>query len=1438
MKASSEWAKRRIWLGAVIGVVGVLLVSMVLSTAVASSPAVPLGTSTSPTGSTVAAAPTTAAAPSSSSNTPAQTAEEHLFYESPKTSGGPHPGVLDAYEIAPSGMTTEDPAVAYDTVSYEPILNVYQTLIAYNGSSTSNFVPELSTCVPGAPSNDLSSASVSCQDVYGQSLIVDNAQGLPEYWTFPIANASFYDPATAAHWQVYPSDVMFSLARTMSFADLPGPGVLNGWIQTQSLMPVGNAAWDGGIHAPFNNTPGNIMTSMLINDSTYCPAAALAQNGCITFNAFGEGTDWPFFLELVADALGAGVVPCGWFTAQDAGIPGWSGTAAAHGDGPCLLPGGATNTQASSFTTYVNGLTPTAWDSFQMLALNHPAVQPGVRFSLVGSGPYYGASVQQTTGYTLEANPYYVQPSGCVGVGGGCEPAPGQYINKVIVQYETTSTEGLAQYEAGQADFATFFPSDTSSVLQLQSEGSIGVFSNPTISTFFLPFDLNFSLTAEASIDPNAGELNVKGDFFASNTVRNLLTHAYPYASIENTVWTVDGVQYGHNFGGAIPIGMGDYYPSNVTWPYLGGNPCSGSTQSTCNSSVNSAVWWWTQGTTVGSPYYDAELAACSADNPCSFPIIGELGNPGLDAAIVDFIQQLGIITNGAVVPYSFDLSFPDLVQYSSIGGGQNPMPFYNLGWAPDYPDPTDYMAAMYYANGTYTYGDGTYQTLEEQSQYDSSTCGHNSGSFADLTYWANYQSENGGPIPNGCQGPAYQSMLTWMSIAASQAPGTYRVLIYNQVEQIENQLAFYLYYEEENGVGSAAKWINNQTINTNVMIGGGGDQTWYTWQYTQATANVYLNETGLPTGTTWTAHWAGVAYTNTTTASGGSIVVGSVTNGTYPWVIGYSTGYSVGTTNGTQTVSVTGPGQVYQIAVTFSAFTAAGCKPSLAGYPSIAGCGQLNVASQGLITGTSWTVIVNGLGYLSTNSSDPTFVGLPPATYTYVALPSIGYTISSGATAAVPVAAGATSSALVTYSGISFTTYSVTFWATGVTSGTVWSVSLAGYNATNTSTGSTSAIVFWEPGGNTYFFSVYTTSSLTPISPVGEVTVNAANQTIVTPFTASPVTLTISEHGFPPGSGVPWGVTVIAAGTNPTGNTGTDGGFTVPSTTSTVTFNVSASTTYNYSAIPLQGWYTEGSSGSGNVTTTGSGGSALIRFAMVTYAQSFYEVGLPTGGTWTVNASFTYPDTTVTGYSVVTSLSNVLSINLPNGTSPYTVTGTGGYTAPAGTLVVNAAPGFAIVVFTPIATTYTVTFTQSGLPSGDSWTVFAGATNQTVTTSSVSFSLLNGTYTYAVTVPSGQTVTPSGGALTVNGANAGVSLTVKATPAPTPGQSTTSSGLSTLAYELIGLFVALAVIFLITTLYFASRKPPTSNPPQSWQSNSETSTTETTDNSSPPPST
>ncbi len=88
----------------------------------------------------------------------------------------PHPGEIIYQEVAPGGATTMDPSVAYDTVSAEPLYNIYQTLIMYNASSTSSFVPQLSLCVPGP----------GCQAAYGNSLIVDNTTtNTPQYLDLP-----------------------------------------------------------------------------------------------------------------------------------------------------------------------------------------------------------------------------------------------------------------------------------------------------------------------------------------------------------------------------------------------------------------------------------------------------------------------------------------------------------------------------------------------------------------------------------------------------------------------------------------------------------------------------------------------------------------------------------------------------------------------------------------------------------------------------------------------------------------------------------------------------------------------------------------------------------------------------------------------------------------------------------------------------------------------------------------------------------------------------------------------------------------------------------------------------------------------------------------------------------------------------------------------------
>ena len=87
--------------------------------------------------------------------------------------------------MPPGEARREDPAIDYESVGYEPILNVYQTLVSYNGSLTGptyqSFVPELATCVPGSP---------ACSALYSGNNLINGVN-----YTFVINSKSqFYDP--------------------------------------------------------------------------------------------------------------------------------------------------------------------------------------------------------------------------------------------------------------------------------------------------------------------------------------------------------------------------------------------------------------------------------------------------------------------------------------------------------------------------------------------------------------------------------------------------------------------------------------------------------------------------------------------------------------------------------------------------------------------------------------------------------------------------------------------------------------------------------------------------------------------------------------------------------------------------------------------------------------------------------------------------------------------------------------------------------------------------------------------------------------------------------------------------------------------------------------------------------------------------------------------
>jgi hypothetical protein len=169
---------------------------------------------------------------------------------------------------------------------------------------------------------------------------------------------------------------------------------------------------------------------------------------------------------------------------------------------------------------------------------------------------------------------------------------------------------------------------------------------------------------------------------------------------------------------------------------------------------------------------------------------------------------------------------------------------------------------------------------------------------------------------------------------------------------------------------------------------------------------------------------------------------------------------------------------------------------------------------------------------------------------------------------------------------------------------------------------------------------------------------------------------------------------------------------------------------------------------GSLNVTRNET---VVLRF-VYRYAVNFTEAGLPSGA-WSVVIDGVVRHTSATGEQI--------AFNLTNGTYSYRVVAAPGYSVSPGIgrVVVN---GGNVSVST---TAYAVTFTESGLPSGTTWTAIVhgkALSNRTVgTTGTVTFYEGNGTYVYRIGVVAGYTSVGSPPkSVTVGGKPASITLT------------------------------------------------------------------------------
>ena len=266
---------------------------------------------------------------------------------------------------------------------------------------------------------------------------------------------------------------------------------------------------------------------------------------------------------------------------------------------------------------------------------------------------------------------------------------------------------------------------------------------------------------------------------------------------------------------------------------------------------------------------------------------------------------------------------------------------------------------------------------------------------------------------------------------------------------------------------------------------------------------------------------------------------------------------------------------------------------------------------------------------------------------------------------------------------------------------------------------------------------------------PTGWGTLNAS--ALLKDWTSAPVnteySVAFSESGLPAGTN--WTVTLA--------------GQTLSSTTGPITFH-EPNGTYSFTVGSVPGYTANITSGS--VTVNGKQVSRSITFtpsAPGKYSVTFSETGLPSGTSLSV---------TFNGSTQSSTTSSIVFSNYPNGAYNFTVGTVSGYsvTPSSGTVTVSGANKTQAISFTPLPPgRYSVTFTESGLPSGTSWSLTFNGFTQSSTTMNITFNnYLNNSYTYSVGLVTGYIATPASGSVNINGASKTVSITFTPSTAAT----------------------------------------------------------------------
>jgi len=495
---------------------------------------------------------------------------------------------------------------------------------------------------------------------------------------------------------------------------------------------------------------------------------------------------------------------------------------------------------------------------------------------------------------------------------------------------------------------------------------------------------------------------------------------------------------------------------------------------------------------------------------------------------------------------------------------------------------------------------------------------------------------------------------------------------------------------------------------------------------FSLVTYAVTFMENGLPSGTEWWVNGTVLGSYNSTTAT----MVVNEPNGSYAYTVA-SANKEYAAVGGSVTVN----GAAAPKSMTFNLVTYA-----------------VTFTETGLPSGTEWWV--NGTVLGSQSSTTATImVNEPNGTYTYM----VGSADPSWAAPGGPfTVVGGPVSKPVTFGWA----ISVTFVESGLLPGAEWFVNISGEPSQN----STTTTITTGLSNGSYLYTFGSPDSDYSLAG-GELLVDGAPVLEPLTFGLPTFTVTVTESGLP--SGTAWSATLFVSVFNTTYHFWQAGpGLRKSSTTSEIVF-VEPNGRYMCTAGGARGYraYIQGYLGY-SLVVSGTNLVVTATFVPYSYPVTFTETGLPAGKLW---GAF------VDGYGVATVTvgpRSSVTVGAPNGTDYYALVGASGYRvsglAATGNLTVNGAAVTESFIFVK-GTTYSITFTERGLPKGTSWCTTLVDSKGCLTTGSGTLSGLSpGTYPYTILPLPGQTITaglgraaiPLSGWLTLSAASLTVVVT------------------------------------------------------------------------------